>query len=113
LHKRRLTSSCGAADFPVHCTGLLLPFTRFTIRRAVRDCAAWQGALPGVAVSVNLSAGALVEPAVIDTLEVAITEAGIGPEVVDGLEPLCPARLAARLAAAPRRGTSPLQEAAR
>ena len=63
-------------------TGLLLPFTRFTIRRAVRDCAAWQGALPGVAVSVNLSAGALVEPAVIDTLEVAITEAGIGPGLV-------------------------------
>lgn len=40
-----------------------------------------------------------------------LTEAGIGPEVVDGLEPLSPARLAARLAAAPRRGSSP-QEAA-
>ncbi|MBR0650527.1 hypothetical protein GXW78_12705 [Roseomonas terrae] len=32
-----------------------------------------------------------------------LTEAGISPEVVDGLEPLSPARLAARLAAAPRR----------
>ncbi|MBR0661866.1 flagellar biosynthesis protein FlhF [Neoroseomonas oryzicola] len=41
-----------------------------------------------------------------------LTEAGIGPEVVDGLEPLTPARLAARLAAAPRRGTTPPQEAA-
>jgi len=41
-----------------------------------------------------------------------LTEAGIGPEVVDGLEPLSPARLAARLAAAPRRGaTSPLEAA--
>lgn len=41
-----------------------------------------------------------------------LTEAGIGPEVVDGLEPLSPARLAARLAAAPRRGLSTPQEAA-
>lgn len=41
-----------------------------------------------------------------------LTEAGIGPEVVDGLEPLSPARLAARLAAAPRRGTTPPLEAA-
>jgi flagellar biosynthesis protein FlhF len=32
-----------------------------------------------------------------------LTEAGISPEVVDGLEPLSPARLAARLVAAPRR----------
>ena len=41
-----------------------------------------------------------------------LTEAGIGPEVVDGLEPLSPARLAARLAAAPRRGVPSPQEAA-
>ncbi|WP_170979230.1 hypothetical protein [Roseomonas sp. HF4] len=41
-----------------------------------------------------------------------LTEAGIGPEVVDGLEPLSPARLAARLAAAPRRGATPPLEAA-
>lgn len=41
-----------------------------------------------------------------------LTEAGIGPEVVDGLEPLSPARLAARLAAAPRRGLPSPQEAA-
>ncbi len=34
-----------------------------------------------------------------------LTEGGTSPEVVDGLEPLSPARLAARLAAAPRRGT--------
>ena len=41
-----------------------------------------------------------------------LTEAGIGPEVVDGLEPLSPARLAARLAAAPRRAPPSPQEAA-
>lgn len=41
-----------------------------------------------------------------------LTEAGIGPEVVDGLEPLTPARLAARLVAAPRRGAASPQEAA-
>jgi flagellar biosynthesis protein FlhF len=41
-----------------------------------------------------------------------LTEAGIGPEVVDGLEPLSPAWLAARLAAAPRRGATPPLEAA-
>lgn len=40
-----------------------------------------------------------------------LTEAGIGPEVADGLESLSPARLAARLAAAPRRSAVP-QEAA-
>jgi len=33
-----------------------------------------------------------------------LTEAGTSPEVVDGLEALSPARLAARLVAAPRRG---------
>jgi flagellar biosynthesis protein FlhF len=33
-----------------------------------------------------------------------LTEAGTGPEVAGGLEPLSPARLAARLAAAPARG---------
>lgn len=63
-------------------TGLLLPFTLFTIRRAVRDCAAWQGGLPGVAVSVNLSAGALVEPTVIDALEAAIRDAALPPGLV-------------------------------
>ncbi len=41
-----------------------------------------------------------------------LTEAGIGPDVVHGLEPLSPARLAARLVAAPRRGIAPPQEAA-
>jgi flagellar biosynthesis protein FlhF len=41
-----------------------------------------------------------------------LTEGGIGPEVADGLEPLTPAGLAARLAAAPRRGApSPLEAA--
>jgi flagellar biosynthesis protein FlhF len=40
-----------------------------------------------------------------------LTEGGIGPDVADGLEPLSPARLAARLSA-PRRGTTPPQEAA-
>jgi flagellar biosynthesis protein FlhF len=40
-----------------------------------------------------------------------LTEGGIGPEVADGLEPLSPAGLAARLAA-PRRGAPPPQEAA-
>lgn len=42
-----------------------------------------------------------------------LTEGGTSPEVVDGLEPLTPARLAARLAAAPRRGALvPAEEAA-
>ncbi|MBR0672978.1 flagellar biosynthesis protein FlhF [Neoroseomonas soli] len=40
-----------------------------------------------------------------------LTEAGIGPDVADGLEVLSPARLAARLAAAPRRGAVPLEAA--
>jgi flagellar biosynthesis protein FlhF len=40
-----------------------------------------------------------------------LTEGGIGPEVADGLEPLSPAGLAARLTA-PRRGALPPQEAA-
>ena len=43
----------------------------------------------------------------------SLTEAGTGTEVAGGLEPLTPARLAARLAAAPRRGLGPTpQEAA-
>ncbi|HWT10522.1 MAG TPA: hypothetical protein VN329_15255 [Roseomonas sp.] len=43
-----------------------------------------------------------------------LTEGGTSPEVVDGLEPLTPARLAARLVAAPRRGAPhPAEEAAR
>ena len=37
----------------------------------------------------------------------ALTEAGIGPEVADGLEILTPDGLAARLLAAPQRGTTP------
>ena len=42
-----------------------------------------------------------------------LTEGGTSPEVVDGLETLTPARLAARLAAAPRRGALvPAEEAA-
>lgn len=63
-------------------TGLLTPFTLFTVRRAVRDCAAWQRELPGVPVSVNLSAEALVEEAVIDALEAAVREAGLDPSLV-------------------------------
>ncbi|MEO3473308.1 hypothetical protein AAFN86_15675 [Roseomonas sp. CAU 1739] len=42
-----------------------------------------------------------------------LTEGGTSPEVVDGLERLTPARLAARLVAAPRRGAlHPAEEAA-
>lgn len=43
-----------------------------------------------------------------------LTEAGTSPEVVDGLEPLTPARLAARLLAAPRRSAPhPAEETVR
>lgn len=63
-------------------TGLLLPFTVSTIRRAVRDCADWQRTLPGVWVSINLSAEALVEPAVIDALEEALRVTGLPCDLV-------------------------------
>jgi len=63
-------------------TGLLTPFTQFAVRRAVRDGAAWQRVLPGVPVSVNLSAEALVEEAVIDALEAAVRKEGLDPSLV-------------------------------
>lgn len=63
-------------------SGLLNPFTVFTVRRAVLDCAAWQRDFPGLWVSVNLSPEALVEAPVIDALEAVVREARLDPALV-------------------------------
>ncbi len=63
-------------------SGLLRPFTMFTMRRAVLDCTAWQRDFPGLWVSVNLSPEALVEAPVIDALEEVVREARLDPALV-------------------------------
>ena len=74
--------------------------TRSTLEAAVRD----MGVDPAtLSVSMTLPSNEAVLAAA-EAGPLLLTEGGTSPEVVDGLEPLSPARLAARLVAAPRRG---------
>lgn len=66
----------------IESTGLLAHFSRWTIRRAMQDCANWQAALPGVAVSINLSADALLEPEVVQAVEDERLRHGLDPALV-------------------------------
>ncbi|AXS79250.1 bifunctional diguanylate cyclase/phosphodiesterase [Dechloromonas sp. HYN0024] len=66
----------------IESTGLLPRFSTWTIGRAMRDCAAWQAALPGVTVSINLSADALLEPEVVQAVEDERERYGLDPAVV-------------------------------
>lgn len=72
------------ADFIpiVETTGLLQQFSIWTISRALRDCADWQLQLPGKAVSINLSAGALHDPQVVAAMEASLRQCDLAPGLV-------------------------------
>lgn len=63
-------------------TGLLRPFTVWSVFRAVEDCASWQYLLPGVTVSINLSAEALMDQEVMQAIENALKEFELNPQLV-------------------------------
>ncbi|WP_296509070.1 bifunctional diguanylate cyclase/phosphodiesterase [Rhodoferax sp.] len=66
----------------IESTGLLHRFSVWTVSRALRDCATWQSRLPGVSVSVNLSADALHDPEVLQTVERQLLASGMAPALV-------------------------------
>jgi EAL domain-containing protein (putative c-di-GMP-specific phosphodiesterase class I)/GGDEF domain-containing protein len=66
----------------IESTGLLQHFSMWTIGRAMADCAAWQSVLPGVTVSINLSAHALLEPEVVRAVEDERHRCGLDPALV-------------------------------
>ena len=66
----------------IETTGLLKRFSIWTIRQALHDCAQWQPRLPGVTVSLNLSANALLDLEVIDALEAALKQHQLAPSLI-------------------------------
>jgi EAL domain-containing protein (putative c-di-GMP-specific phosphodiesterase class I)/GGDEF domain-containing protein len=66
----------------IESTGLLQRFSVWTVEIAVRDCAAWQAKLPGVSVSINLSAEALLDADVAQALQVALDRWKLHPALV-------------------------------
>lgn len=66
----------------IETTGLLPRFSIWTIQRGVRDCAAWQTRLPGVSVSINLSADMLHDPDIVDVIENALAAHGLDPKLL-------------------------------
>jgi EAL domain-containing protein (putative c-di-GMP-specific phosphodiesterase class I)/GGDEF domain-containing protein len=66
----------------IESTGLLRRFSVWTVARALADCAAWQTRLPGVSVSVNLSADALHEPEVLQAVQRQLANSGMAPSLV-------------------------------
>ncbi len=66
----------------IESTGLLRRFSVWTVARALADCSAWQTRLPGVSVSINLSADALHEPEVLQTVQSHLVNSGLEPRLV-------------------------------
>nr|WP_315464415.1 bifunctional diguanylate cyclase/phosphodiesterase [uncultured Rhodoferax sp.] len=66
----------------IESTGLLRRFSVWTVARALEDCSAWQARLPGVSVSINLSADALHEPEVLQTIQRHLSDSGLEPRLV-------------------------------
>jgi EAL domain-containing protein (putative c-di-GMP-specific phosphodiesterase class I) len=66
----------------IESTGLLRRFSVWTVARALADCTAWQTRLPGVSVSINLSADALHEPEVLQTVQRHLANSGLEPHLV-------------------------------
>lgn len=66
----------------IESTGLLPRFSMWTVDRAMRDCAAWQDRLPGVSVSINLSADALLEAEVIQAVVDGLSRYRLDPALV-------------------------------
>lgn len=66
----------------IESTGLLPRFSVWTIQRGVRDCAAWQSQLPGVSVSVNLSADILHDPEIVEVIENVLSQHQLDPKLL-------------------------------
>lgn len=66
----------------IESTGLLQPFSLWTVDQAIKDCAHWQMVLPNVGVSVNLSADALNDPTLLQQVRQSFALTGLKPELV-------------------------------
>lgn len=66
----------------IESTGLLHRFSIWTIKQAMHDCAEWQKDMPGVSVSINLSADALHDPDVVLALETSLQSSNLNPSLV-------------------------------
>jgi EAL domain-containing protein (putative c-di-GMP-specific phosphodiesterase class I) len=66
----------------IESTGLLHRFSMWTVETAIRDCAQWQEALPGVSVSINLSSGALMDAEVLHSFEQSLRQWKLDPALV-------------------------------
>ena len=62
-------------------SGLIVPFGKHILRRACEQNVAWQSAgLPPITVSVNVSARQLKERSLVQTVQRALDDSGLGPE---------------------------------
>ncbi len=58
--------------------GLIVPFTRYVLDAALRQCAAWRRAGLELTVAVNLSARNLLDPGLVDDVRAALDRHGVG-----------------------------------
>jgi diguanylate cyclase (GGDEF)-like protein len=63
-------------------TGLIKPLTDHVLARAVRECAEWRPYAPNVGVSVNLSARNLLEPELVERVELLLRRYAVDPRLL-------------------------------
>jgi diguanylate cyclase (GGDEF)-like protein len=64
-------------------TGIIRELTSWVLARALAECAAWHRAGHAVPVAVNLSAGTVHDPALLDTVMSATARAGLLPAAIE------------------------------
>jgi diguanylate cyclase (GGDEF)-like protein len=63
-------------------SGLIRPLTALVLMRAISACAEWQPALPGVGISVNLSAKSLTDLQLVDQIDRLLHRYELPPELL-------------------------------
>ncbi|MGH9298534.1 MAG: sensor domain-containing protein, partial [Acidimicrobiales bacterium] len=64
-------------------TGIIRELTSWVLARALAECAAWHRAGWQIPVAVNLSAGTVHDPSLLDSVMGAITRSGLPPQAVE------------------------------
>jgi diguanylate cyclase (GGDEF)-like protein/PAS domain S-box-containing protein len=64
-------------------TGIIRELTNWVLARALAECASWQRAGWRLPVAVNLSAGTVHDPSLLDSVMAALARAGLPPEAIE------------------------------
>jgi diguanylate cyclase (GGDEF)-like protein/PAS domain S-box-containing protein len=64
-------------------TGIIRELTNWVLARALAECASWQRAGWRLPVAVNLSAGTVHDPSLLDSVMAALSRAGLSPDAIE------------------------------